>query len=103
MEKINKIGHLNYVKRRENRSASVKTKLLENDGNLDKDIKPGPQWIGMILSVRSSVWTNAFDTAIKTTIKTLHRTLFVVITDWQIILQKYQKDEEHLENDILLL
>ena len=55
MDKLNKIGNLYYVKRRVDRSASVKTKLLENDGNLNKDIKPGPQWIGMILSVCSSV------------------------------------------------
>ena len=101
MDKLNKIGNLYYVKRRVDRSASVKTKLLENEGNLNKDIKPGPQWIGMILCVCSSVWTNTFNT-IKTTIKTLHRTLFVLITDRQIILQKNQKDEEHLENDILL-
>ena len=55
MAKLVKIGKLNYVKRRVDRSASVKTNFLKNDGNLHKDIKPGPQWIGMILSIRSSV------------------------------------------------
>ena len=99
MEKLNKIGNLNYVKKRVDIYASVKTKL-ENDGNLHKDIKPGPKWIGMILSVRSSVWTNTFNTKYYQNNTSNSICSYNRLT---VILQKHQKNEEHLENDILLL